>query len=278
MRELRVTLIDVGWGDSIFVEYIDNNGIPHYGLIDSNDSKYYRSSYIFLKKFFERKNVRLPDDKPVFEFVMLSHGHTDHGQGLKSIMREYGTQNFWYPKSTQWSSMTELIRYTNLSSNVDHHQSIDESKTNVRIGNLPIRILWPLYDQIDQHENNNSVVAEMTLGTVSIILSGDAEGQVWNQISGNLPHTQAKMFFKVPHHGSINGTIYQGGYPWFSAVSGIQDLELGISSHVRPHTHPDQPVIDLFDHNSKKYYRTDEHYHITFFTDGNNADVKYSHV
>ena len=32
--------------------------------------------------------------KPIFDFVMLSHAHADHAQGLKSLMRSFGTKNF----------------------------------------------------------------------------------------------------------------------------------------------------------------------------------------
>jgi beta-lactamase superfamily II metal-dependent hydrolase len=41
--------------------------------------------------------------------------------------------------------------------------------------------------------------------------------------------------------------------------------------------HPDQEVVGLFESHGREYYRTDEHYHITFMTDGNTSWVKYSH-
>ena len=37
MSKLNVTIIDVGWGDSIFLESTDGNGDPIYALVDSND-------------------------------------------------------------------------------------------------------------------------------------------------------------------------------------------------------------------------------------------------
>ena len=275
MSKLKVTLIDVGWGDSILVESEDNNGKEYYGLIDSNDTQNYRSSFIFLKRHFEKKNIKLPDDKPIFEFVILSHAHSDHGQGLKRIMREFGTKNFWYPKSLEWSSLSELIRFANLSSNVVHHQSIDDTKINAKIGDIVMNILWPPHDvnKIDPHnENNNSIVAVLPLNQVSFVLSGDAEEKVWNQIYQKLP--QNEVFFKVPHHGSVNGTSgSQTG--WFRNCPGT--TLMGISSHIRPFSHPDQQVIDLFNANNRHYYRTDEHYHITYQTDGNTIKVKYSH-
>lgn len=276
MSKLKVTLIDVGWGDSILVESQDNTGKDCYGLIDSNDTQNYRSSFIFLKRHFEKKKVKLPDDKPVFEFVILSHAHSDHGQGLKRIMREFGTKNFWYPKSLEWSSLSELIRYANLSSNVVHHQSIDDTKINAKIGDIDMNILWPPHDvdKIDpNNENNNSIVTVLPLNQVSFVLSGDAEEKVWEQIYQKLP--QNKVFFKVPHHGSVNGTS-GSNRGWFKNCP--RSALLGISSHVRPFSHPDQQVIDIFKANNQQYYRTDEHYHITYQTDGNTIEVKYSHI
>lgn len=277
MSNLNVTLIDVGWGDSIFIESQDENGQSHYALVDSNDTKYLRSSYIFLKRLFERKDIKLPDDKPVFEFALLSHAHSDHGQGLKRILRDFGAKYFWYPKSLEWSSLAELIRYSHQSGNVDHPQSVDETKIGLKIGDVDIEILWPPYD-IDRisrtNENNNSVVIILRLGEVAFLLTGDAEKDVWNLIARKIPADT--RFFKVPHHGSVNGTFDQDQTPWFSKCP--SRALLGISSHVKPFSHPDQEVIDLFERHYRTYFRTDLHYHVTFQTDGTDVKVKYSHI
>lgn len=94
MSNLSVTLIDVGWGDSVLIESQDDNNGNYYALVDSNDSTNFRSSFIFLKRHFEKKGLRISDAKPIFEFVLLSHAHSDHGQGLKSVIREFGTKSF----------------------------------------------------------------------------------------------------------------------------------------------------------------------------------------
>jgi len=143
------------------------------------------------------------------------------------------------------------------------------------IGNVNMDILWPPYDQIDSaNENNNSVVLVLMLDSVSFVLCGDAEEGVWSQIASHIPGDT--YFFKVPHHGSAKGTFDRNDKtPWYDFCP--QNALLGISSHVRPFSHPDQEVIDLFESHSRKYYRTDEHYHITFMTDGQEVKVKYSH-
>lgn len=56
MASLRVTVIDVGWGDSLLLE-ADNSSGPYYALIDSNDTSTLRSSYIYVKRFFEKRKL-----------------------------------------------------------------------------------------------------------------------------------------------------------------------------------------------------------------------------
>jgi competence protein ComEC len=275
MVSLSATLIDVGWGDSIFIEIQSDNGNCYYGLVDSNDTNYLQSSYIFLKKYFEKKGMKIPAKKPIFDFIILSHAHTDHGQGLKTIMRAFGTKQFWYPKTLQWGSLAYLINFSNKSSKVLHHQSVDNTKVFPMFGDVNMEIWWPPYDKIDPNENNNSIIICLYLINVSFVLSGDAEGEVWDQISHKIQ--QNVSVFKVPHHGSLNGTFNNSGNtPWLDRCS--LKTQLGISSHVRPFSHPHQQVIDKFNQIGQPYYRTDEHYHIRFETDGTSTWVRYSHV
>lgn len=276
MSRVKITLIDVGWGDSILIESIDTNNKSHFALIDSNDTVHYKSSYIFLKRFFEKKGKIIADEKPIFEFICLTHAHTDHGQGLKGIMREFGTKNFWYPKSANWSSLVYLIKYSNRSKSVLHHQSIDDTKIIPNLGDATIKVLWPPYQFIDtNNENNNSIVLLLSLNNGSFLLTGDAEEEVWEKISTLIP-TNTK-FIKVPHHGSKNGTFDKNGNSRWLAHTPSGTI-LGISSHVRPFSHPDPEVINLFDNDGREYYRTDEHYHITISSDGITQNVKYSHI
>ncbi|NLE04889.1 MAG: hypothetical protein GX638_08820, partial [Crenarchaeota archaeon] len=78
------------------------------------------------------------------------------------------------------------------------------------------------------------------------------------------------------HHGSINGT-FDGNKPAW--IDYCKDASLGISSHIRPYKHPDPEVIEFLKEQNAKFFRTDEHYHLTFETQGVKGDlkVKYSH-
>ena len=274
MSELKVTLIDVGWGDSILIESADASGYKVYGLVDSNDEDKERTSLTFLKRFFDKEPGDVLSRQPLFDFVMLSHSHSDHGKGLKRIMSRYGTRHFWYPKSASFGSQSYLLSYANASSKVLQHEALNRGKILPSFGDVGMQVLWPAYNTIDQHnENNNSVVLKLSLQGVSFVLTGDAEGEVWDQIADQLPADMG--FFKVPHHGSSNATFHQGGTPWLDHSPG--STRLGISCHVRPFFHPHPSVVQEFTNRGFEHYRTDQHYHVTFITDGATVRVMYYH-
>lgn len=277
MGRMAATLIDVGWGDSIFLEFEDGDGV-RYGLVDSNDTTTLRSSYIFLKRFFEKKGLDLDSKEPFFEFVLLSHWHADHLQGLKGLLREFGARRVWYPKMHAGASGAYLLDYCNRSSRVEFHEALDAGKLLPPVGGCGMRVLWPPQGHVADDENNNSVVVELRLGDVAFLLCGDAEAEVWRSIGNEI--REDTRFVKVPHHGSANGSL-DGSVPaaWVGRCLQLpQKPYLGISSHVRPFRHPSPEVVDLFGDEDFRVFRTDEHYHVTVETEGRDVRVQYSRI
>lgn len=271
MSQLKIILIDVAWGDSIFLEAIDDNDDEHYALIDSNDTVNYKSSLIFLRRYFQRKFGHSSIDKPLFDWVMLSHAHLDHGQGLKEIMRFFGAKNFYYPKSVENSSLAHLQSYCNRAQIT--HQAIDNNRVFPDLGNVNIDILWPNEDDISDNENDNSIILALQLHNQTCMLTGDAEEDVWNVIKTQIPDNT--VFFKVPHHGSRNGSLdHSQNETWSTECA--NDVLLAMSTHNRPHNHPHQEVLDLFDQRGFTCLRTDDHYHLEITVDANGLTSKYS--
>lgn len=288
MSELKVTLIDVGWGDSILIEASDAGGSrPRFAIVDSNDNaeRDYWPSYNFLRKHFGLREHEFSVTKPFFDFVMISHDHSDHGTGLKRIMQKYGTLHFWYPRVVEDESIvvTSLQAYVRHGSVQIPYEAIDTGTDVFSLGDVEVSFLWPQPGHIESNPNNNSIVMSLRLGQVVMLLTGDAEGEVWDQIAGSIPpHTQ---MFKVPHHGSRNGTIHNGLTPWISRVQNLNNPpQLGISCHPNFPNRYDFPHLDVlneFDNANLDYFRTDKDYHLTFIYDDatpGGIEVSYSHV
>jgi beta-lactamase superfamily II metal-dependent hydrolase len=283
-QELKITLLDVGWGDSIFLQWKNDQGEHRFGLIDSNDTKYLQPSRIFLRRYFRRHlhYVSPGFEKPYFDFVLLSHDHADHRAGLENIMKEFGTQDFFYPHTERTAGLGKLLDFAERERDKDngcvrHHEALDSDKPFPDFGDVAVNVLWPPPDHDYEHAspNDTSVVLSLHVGKWYALLTGDAETEVWDAIASDI-HWRTR-FVKVPHHGSVNGTFGPGdSTTWFSECP--QAARLGISCDLYGNfVFPRPEVIRLFDENDKKYFRTDRHYHVTFVTDGDKYDVEYSH-
>ena len=97
---------------SILIEILDDAGQTHYGLVDCNDTSNQRSAYLFVKRFLERQGVDLTDGQRIFDFVLLTHGHADHANGIQSMISAFKTDWFWYPKSVDFGGFakSDLLR------------------------------------------------------------------------------------------------------------------------------------------------------------------------
>jgi beta-lactamase superfamily II metal-dependent hydrolase len=288
MSKLSITFIDVGWGDSILIESVDNAGQTHWALIDCNDTSVSRSSYLFVKRHLERRGVDLDAGTRIFEFVILTHGHADHGNGIQAMLSAFRTHHFWYPKSVGHGGFAKIIRYANrYPSKVAQHQAVDDTKVLPDLGDVQLRALWPPFSDAAPHdsnnENNNSIVLAMTLGQVTYLLTGDCEASNWPLIVGELPNLAGLAVFQSPHHGAVNGVFDGNQTPWLDALPA--GTRIAMSSHIRPHNHPAPEVLQELDNRNIEPFRTDQHYHLTFTTEGTlvangapDVEVHYSHV
>jgi competence protein ComEC len=281
MSRLAITIIDVGWGDCILLESWRDSE-HRYALVDCNDSTYFRSGQLFLKRFFERRHYSFERPNFTFEFVLLTHNHADHAKGLSRAIRAFGAKRFLYSNSNPNAQLAQIIRYVRRpKARLQHVQPVNATTdlSSIEFGDVSLDILWPPPGWVDPDENNNSIVLSLTLGEVSFVLTGDATAEVWNKIVPVLPWSM--RVFQVPHHGARNGTFeaLTDATPWLDHVRRKQDVVVCMSSHTRPFQHPNEDVIDAL--NAKpvpiRHFRTDQHYHIRCETDGKYVWVSHSH-
>jgi competence protein ComEC len=139
------------------------------------------------------------------------------------------------------------------------------------LGDLTLKILAPLKKYSDT--NDMSVVIRATYGSVSMMFTGDAEGNMEGKSEKDILATYKASeldcdFLKVGHHGSDTST----SPAFLAAVSPkIAAISCGAGNK---HGHPVQSVLDTLNAAGVTVYRTDLSGTLVFVCDGKTIEYK----
>jgi competence protein ComEC len=189
---LRLTLIDVGQGDSILVEFpgrkkmlVDGGGVP--------DSRFDIGEHV-VSPFLWRRGIKKID------YLVLTHAHPDHLNGLLAVARNFKVTEFWEAFSPDKSqAYAELKR--NLSKSALRRRVFRGLK--VREGQVTIEILHPGPSLPLEREvaNDDSLVLRLTAENRSFLLASDIGMEAEKNILNARLEVRSQVL-KSPHHGS----------------------------------------------------------------------------
>ncbi|WP_321419941.1 lamin tail domain-containing protein [uncultured Methanomethylovorans sp.] len=245
---LTVHFIEVGQGDSIFIEYAGKNM-----LIDAGENNMGSTVSALLKEHGASS----------LNYVVATHPHADHIGGLLTILNEYPVGQFidsGYPHTSQtYEDMLTTID----TKNIPFH--IAERGENIDLDpGIEIQVLNSGKEQYEDL-NENSVVLKIIDKDVSFLLMGDAGLETEASIMAAGYEVDADIL-KVGHHASTSGS----GQSFISAVSPeISIIEVGADNEYgHPHAETLQRLLSV-----STVYRTDDHGTITVTTDGSTYTV-----
>lgn len=245
--DMKVHFIDVGQGDSIFIELPNGNTM----LIDAGETDQGQkvASYISSLGY------------SALDYVVATHPHSDHIGGMAKVINSFTVQNFYMT-----SALSTTAAYENMLNAVD---SSDAAVHSVMAGdiicndkNLLIEIVAPKSLDTD-NLNDTSIVIKLTYGEKSFLFTGDAEkaeeDAIWTNIKCDV--------LKLGHHGSSTSTsdnFLKKVEPEYAVIS------VGVNNS---YGHPADDVLRRLDQNNLKVYRTDLQGTVIFITDGKNISV-----
>lgn len=255
---LEVYFLDVGQGDSTFIETPENHQI----LIDGGPDDSIISKLPALMP---------PWDKEI-DLVILSHPEKDHMQGLLSLLKTYKADYILWsgvkrdtPEGKAWEDIKN--RQINLGAKI----LIADPNLKIKAGNVLIDTLYPQENmegvELKNTSNDACVVTKIVYKDRSFLFTGDISTSVENKIINSKEDVSADVL-KIAHHGSK----YSTSSAFLSAVSPIvATISVGAKN---TYGHPTQEVLQKLLNFGIKVLRTDTNSDIEIVSDGIGINIK----
>lgn len=246
-KEMKVHFLDVGQGDSIFIELPDDKTM----LIDASEKEYADkiTTYIYSCGYNS------------LDYVVATHPHSDHIGGMADVIGSFSVGNVILSPATHTTKT-----YTNMLT------AIDQSGAKVTLGtagtevfsdgDLSAVVIAPVTEDYSDL-NNSSVMIMLTYGEKKFLFTGDAEEEEERTVTADVDCD----VLKIGHHGSSTST----GSAFLAAASpeyAVISCGAG-NSYGHPHTE----TIDKLKKAGINVYRTDLQGDIIMTCDGKNITV-----
>lgn len=265
-RDLSLTFLDVGHGDSMLVEFPRGKRM----LIDGGGSYYedrFDTGKNVVAPFLWNKKIRTID------YLVLTHPDPDHLKGLHFIASNFRIGQFW---STGLASESDSYRQLEETLSKERIQRfiLNERVPPLLIDGVTITYFNPPelterqgMSQDRMWVNNSSLVLKLRFRNISLLLVGDIGLEAEHRMMREGYLLKADLL-KIPHHGSASSSspaFLERVNPAYAILS-VGQRNIG---HL-----PNPEVMRRYQMIGTQIFRTDHHGAITVITDGERVEIK----
>ena len=239
---LRVNYIDVGQGDSIFIQLPNKETM----LIDAGEAYEADNVINYLNNLGIKK----------IDYVVGTHPHTDHIGGLEEVINTFDIGSIYMPKASSNSKTFEDLLTTISNKGL----KVKTAKSGVVVlseDNLKLEFIAPNSDNYS-NLNNYSAVLKLTYLDNTFLFMGDAETLSEDEITSDVDAD----VIKVGHHGSDSSSSVE----FVKKVS--PEYAIIMVGEGNSYNHPYQSIINRYESVGAKVLRTDLDGNIVCDSDG----------
>lgn len=230
-------MLDVGQGDALFIESPTGTQV----LIDGGPPR---------KILGSLKRVMSPFDKSI-DAVIITNPDQDHIGGLSDILKFYKVGKVFESGTWSDSKIYQTLEAEIKNKNIPNILAKKGMRLDLGDG-VVLDILFPDQDVTDWQTNDGSIIAKLSYGNISFMLTGDATTETEKIILKENSFQKLKSdVLKLGHHGSRTSTSRE----FLEAVSPrVALISVGTKNK---YGHPHQEIINILDEFKMKIFRTD---------------------
>ena len=184
---LKVSFLDVGQGDAIFIKAPGGQQM----LVDGGPNSSVLRELGKVMPFYDRS----------IDVVLATHADQDHIGGLVEVLKRFKVSLFIRSNATSssavYSELENLVKEKNIKEEI-----IASPELLSLGGGAEFDILFPIQNTAGWETNESSIVAKLVYGNNSLLLTGDSPQAIEKYLVGKYGSFLKSDVLKVGHHGS----------------------------------------------------------------------------
>lgn len=254
-RQFTFAMLDIGQGDALFIESPTGTQI----LFDGGPNGKILSELSKVMPFYDK----------TIDAIIMSHPDQDHIGGFSDVLKNYKVGKVFEGGTLSDSKIYKKIEDEIKNQNIPDILAKKDMKLDLG-GGAFLNILFPDRDVSNWDTNDGSIVARLTYGNTSFMLTGDATKKTEKIIlSENSTKDLQSVFLKAGHHGSHSSSSLE----FVKAISPKYSLiSVGVGNK---YGHPHKETLDILSSINSQIFRTDEKGTIVVKSDGQNEKFSF---